>query len=235
MVQQLCTIMSVFNFTPDLAFTGGTTIGLLPSVLEQMFIFSANYSQTGGVDTWRRHTSGLLKTTSSTFFRNKVMHEPACELDDTCNTDQLSFKAYLSRWMAATTKLAPFTYGTIKPLLRTSAEAAMSHCNGGSNGRTCGLKWSNWGNWDGSDGIGQQMAALEVLQSNLIHAAKGPVTEEDGGTSQGNPSAGGDSRGNKDVKAGPWSQPAGVGDRVGAGALTAVMVAGVVSGVWWIV
>ncbi|KFY91551.1 hypothetical protein V500_04619 [Pseudogymnoascus sp. VKM F-4518 (FW-2643)] len=196
---------------------------------------AAMYNYTGGIDTWRRHTSGLLKTTSSTFFRNKVMYEPACELDDTCNTDQLSFKAYLSRWMAATTKLAPFTYGTIKPLLRTSAEAAMSHCNGGSNGRTCGLKWSNWGNWDGSDGIGQQMAALEVLQSNLIHAAKGPVTEEDGGTSQGNPSAGGDSRGNKDVKAGPWSQPAGVGDRVGAGALTAVMVAGVVCGMWWIV
>ncbi|OBT39990.1 hypothetical protein VE00_09426 [Pseudogymnoascus sp. WSF 3629] len=202
-----------------LAFTSGIIISLL----------------TGGTDTWRRHTSGLLKTTSSTFFRDKVMFEPACELDDTCNTDQLSFKAYLSRWMAATTKLAPFTYGTIKPLLKASAEAAMSHCNGGNNGRTCGLKWSNWGNWDGSNGIGQQMAALEVLQSNLIHATKGPVNEEDGGTSQGNPSAGGDGRGNKDVKAGPWSQPAGVGDRVGAGALTAVMAAGVVCGVWWIV
>ncbi|OBT97648.2 hydrolase 76 protein [Pseudogymnoascus verrucosus] len=196
---------------------------------------AAMYNYTGGTDTWRRHTSGLLKTTSSTFFRDKVMFEPACELDDTCNTDQLSFKAYLSRWMAATTKLAPFTYGTIKPLLRASAEAAMSHCNGGNNGRTCGLKWSNWGNWDGSNGIGQQMAALEVLQSNLIHATKGPVREEDGGTSQGNPSAGGDGRGNKDVKAGPWSQPAGTGDRVGAGALTAVMAAGVVCGVWWIV
>lgn len=162
------------------------------------------------------------------------MYEPACEPFDICNTDQLSFKAYLSRWMAATTKLAPFTYSIIKPLLKGSAQAAMAHCSGGANGRVCGLKWSQWEAWDGTDGIGQQMAALEVLQGNLIHEVKGPVTEVDGGTSEGNPSAGSDKKGKGDVKVGPLAQGPGMGDRIGAGVVTAAAVIGVVCGTWWV-
>jgi len=162
------------------------------------------------------------------------MLESSCEPLDLCNTDQLSFKAYLARWLGATTKLAPFTYAAIKPLLRSSAAAAMAHCCGGGSGRVCGLKWAQRGVWDGSEGVGQQMAALEVLQTNLIEEVQGPVTEEDGGTSEGDPSAGSTTAGKSRAKEGPWGQGPGLGDRVGAWVVTAVALVGVVWGTVWV-
>lgn len=101
-----------------------------------------------------------------------------------------SQKAYLTRWMAQTTKLAPFTFDRIKKVLNASAEAAALQCSGGANGRMCGLSWSKGAAWDGTMGVGQQMSAMEVVQSNLIQQVKGPVTNNTGGTSLGNPSAG---------------------------------------------
>jgi mannan endo-1,6-alpha-mannosidase len=79
-----------------------------------------------------------------------------------------SFKAYLSRWMAASTKVAPWLYDDIKPYLAASAQAAALSCTGGDDGTTCGTRWWNNGVWDGATGVGQQMSALEVIQSNLI-------------------------------------------------------------------
>jgi mannan endo-1,6-alpha-mannosidase len=59
------------------------------------------------------------------------MYEMACEPINTvgsCDTDQQSFKAYLSRWMAGTAKLCPWTHSTIMGYLKTSAVAAASQC-----------------------------------------------------------------------------------------------------------
>jgi mannan endo-1,6-alpha-mannosidase len=116
------------------------------------------------------------------------MHEQACEDVDTCNTDQLSFKAFTSRWLAATMQRAPFTVSTIQPLLKASAMAAAQQCSGPNN--ECGFKWTRGATWDGTTGVGQQMSALEVIQANLITQAKAIVTNSTGGTSIGNPSAG---------------------------------------------
>ena len=160
------------------------------------------------------------------------MYEVACEGPGTCNTDNRSFKAYLSRWMAATTKLAPFTYDLIMSRLRASAAAAALQCSGGPNGETCGVKWTEGAKWDGATGVGEQMSALEVIQSNLITKVVGPVTDSTGGTSKGNPSAG----------SGGTSRPPGLSantvtkkDRVGAGLLTSLVLIGVIGGAWWIV
>jgi mannan endo-1,6-alpha-mannosidase len=116
-----------------------------------------------------------------------------------------SFKAYLSRWMAASSKVAPWLYASVKPYLAASAQAAAASCSGGEDGTTCGTKWWNGGVWDGTYGVGQQMSALEVIQSNLISQVcpwltssivyfgtdvlqvQGPVSNSTGGTSQGNP------------------------------------------------
>lgn len=193
---------------------------------------NTNLPQTAGAEPWYTHTTSLLHTTTTTFFSSGIMHEPSCEPTNTCNTDQLSFKAYLSRWLASTTKLAPFTFPTIKPLLRSSASAAMAHCSGGLSGRVCGLKWVQHEAWDGSEGVGQQMAALEVLQTNLIEEVEGPVTEE-GGSSLGDPSAG-STTGKGRVKGGPWAMGPGTGDRVGAWVVTVVVVGAVVAGTVWV-
>lgn len=159
------------------------------------------------------------------------MYEVACETHGTCNVDQKSFKAYLSRWMAATTKLAPWTSDYIMARLRASAAAAARQCNGGTDGVTCGNKWTV-PTWDGSYGVGEQMSALEVIQSNLITTVGGPVTNATGGTSKGDPSAGTGG----DVS--PVALHTGqikTGDRVGAGLLTALVLVGVLGGAWWMV
>lgn len=171
------------------------------------------------------------------------MFERACEPVNTCQVDQRSFKAYLSRWMAATAQMAPFTYDLIMPRLRASAVAAAKTCTGGPNGTSCGLKWTE-PQWDGSRGVGEQMSALEVLQSNLIKEVDAPVTDANGGTSKGDPAAGGAKTGGNrndgggvplrndgDIK----SRDIVPADKVGAGVLTALFLASIVGCTSWMI
>lgn len=157
------------------------------------------------------------------------MYEVACEPNGKCNIDQRSFKAYLARWMAATMVRAPFTTELLLPLLQTSATAAARSCTGGSDGQQCGLQWTT-GSFDGSVGVGEQMAAMEVFQSNLWTQVPGPVTETQGGISQGDASAGtGGDRSPNSFDPDDITH----GDRVGAGFLTTMFLIGVIGGAWW--
>jgi len=196
---------------------------------------AAMYNFTTGAEqeVWRSRVDGLLSGIQ-VFFRglgSNIMTEVACEPVNFCDLDQQSFKAYLARWMAATTKWAPWTYTKIKPVLESSAVAAASTCIGGNNRRMCGLKWTtpNW--WDGTIGMGQQMAAMEVVLGNLIQQVAPPVTDGNGGTSTGDPGAGGSDVGRTD----PFSivdswPPIKTGDKAGAWICTIVIVAGVILG-----
>jgi mannan endo-1,6-alpha-mannosidase len=136
-----------------------------------------NFTNTS--DVWTERTAGLLEATSTFFspFPNatNVMFEAACELDDTCNTDQLSKKAYLSRWLAGTSLMAPNLAGQIGALLQTSAAGAAAACSGGAQGSACGFKWYT-GGFDGNTGLGQQLAAMEILYSLLVNQTAPPKT-----------------------------------------------------------
>lgn len=187
---------------------------------------AAMYNHTNGSALWRDRTMGLLNATD-VFFVNDTMYEPCEGGPKGCNVDQRSFKAYLSRWMADTAALAPFTHDIIMPKLAKAAEAAIKVCSGGDTGTQCGQRWST-GAYDGSLGVGEQMSVLEVVQGNLIDEASGWVSAVQGtGTSVGNPNAGGgDRRGpNGLVITLPTTA-----DRAGAGILTALILAGVVVG-----
>lgn len=188
------------------------------------------YNYTGS-DVWKQRVDGLLNATD-VFFQDGIMYEVACETNGKCDNDQLSFKAYLARWMAATTKVAPWTYDAVMAKLKPSAAAAALQCSGGTNGRLCGLQWTKQATWDGTSGVGQQMAALEVIQSNLIQQATAPVTNTTGGTSQGNPNAG---SGSVSTAAQLDTTGSTTGDRVGAGFLTTVVLIGVIGGAWWVI
>lgn len=185
-----------------------------------------------GDDIWKTRTAGIINGTSI-FFSNtvpNVMYEVACEPNGKCDVDQRSFKAYLVRWMAATTKVAPWTHDLIMPKLKASAQAAAKQCSGGTDGKTCGLKWTTNGVWDGNYGVGEQMSALEVVQSLLIDQVSGPVTNQTGGTSKGNPSAG--SHG----ETSPLTfSTITTGDKVGAGFLTTLILIMILGGAWWMV
>ena len=146
----------------------------------------------------------------------------------------LSQKAYLMRWLAASTKVAPFIHDRVLVLIQTSAKNAALQCSGSPaerpNGRMCGLSWSKGATWDGTWGVGQQMAALEAITGLLIQQAAAPVTSDNGGTSKGDPNAG-----SKGSSGDPTElQPPTGGEKAGAGILTAVLGIGVIVGLVWL-
>lgn len=181
---------------------------------------------------WEERVLGLLNATD-VFFSNDIMFESACETNDKCNVDETSFKAYLTRWMAATTKVAPYTYDTIMAKLRPTAIAAAAQCTGSTPKTLCGMSWLANGVNDGSSGIGEMMSALEAVQALLIKQATEQVTNSTGGTSTGDYSAGSSSSG--DSTAALTAVTITSAGRTGAGFLTMFIIIGVISGTWFVV
>lgn len=143
-------------------------------------------------DTWKARTQGIWNATVRNCFHgtNNMIMQEICEPTNNCNTDQQSFKAYLSRFMASSAKVAPWLWDDVRPYIEASAVAAGLQCSGGADGNTCGLKWVDNSTYDGSAGVGQQMGALEILGALLVKQAASPVSSSSGGTSQGDASAG---------------------------------------------
>ncbi|RYO83732.1 hypothetical protein DL764_009427 [Monosporascus ibericus] len=135
------------------------------------------YNYTNGDETWGDRTAKLLKGARVYFspFENatNIMYEAACEPYGICNTDQKSFKGYVSRFLWATTRMMPPTLPEIQTLLTASAIAAGKACSGGEDGTTCGQKWYA-GGYDGVPGLGQQTSALETVQGLLAQEATPP-------------------------------------------------------------
>ncbi|KAL4890637.1 glycoside hydrolase [Aspergillus ambiguus] len=186
------------------------------------------YNLTGGDPIWKERTEHILNATE-VFFQKNIMYERACEPIDTCKVDQRSFKGYLARWMAQTTQMAPFTFDWVMPKIRASAKAAAETCTGGSDNGMCGLKWAQR-KWDGMKDVGLQIAALEVIQSTLISRVDPPVTNDNGGTSKGNPGGG-----SEPAPPTPHSLTMDIttADRAGAGILTVLMSVFVIGSTGW--
>jgi len=202
------------------------------------------YNFTDGAEAWKRRVDSILASTRRTFYTNDtsgnpILFEQFCEPRGFCDTDQRSFKGYLTRWMAGTTQMAPHTYDVINPLLHTNAVAAARVCNGnprpdavaageppfrGIPGTACGFKWTE-DTYRGVPGVGEQMNALSAVMYTLMDRVAAPVTADTGGTSRPNPAAGTEPKS-------PYREfaPITMGERVGAGFLTAALVLGVVGG-----
>ena len=134
---------------------------------------------TANTTPWANRTHGLLAASKTQFFSpypnaTNVMFEMWCEKTKTCNNDQYSFKAYLSRWLYASAKMMPELESDILTLMRPTALAAARSCSGGPKGRTCGATWWYPG-WDGTVGLGQEMSALEAIHGLLLDARKAPA------------------------------------------------------------
>ncbi|KAA6407912.1 MAG: glycoside hydrolase family 76 [Lasallia pustulata] len=146
-----------------------------------IFLYGAAvlYNYTNGSTIWESRTTGLLNAAAYFFspFPNAthIMYETICEKDSSCNNDAQSFKAYLARWMWATTQVAPYTRGAIMALLRPSAQGAAASCSGGKYDVTCGSRWYT-NAFDNVYGVGEQLAALEVIQGLLINDTAPPLT-----------------------------------------------------------
>ncbi|KAJ6443420.1 Acyl-CoA dehydrogenase family member 10 [Purpureocillium lavendulum] len=197
---------------------------------------AAMYNHSGS-DLWKGRTDGILDMALKTFARpDKVVWEQHCEASAMCNLNEQSYKGYFLRWLAATSKLAPHTAGTIRPFVRASAEAAIKACSGtgspgmppfrGKEGTACGFTWTaNETAFDGITGVGEQMNALSAVMCNLLDGAAGPVTNSTGGTSNRNPGGGGGTT-DHDPTA---ETPIVAGDRVGAGFVTAIVLCSLIA------
>ncbi|KAG6091822.1 hypothetical protein E4U30_000225 [Claviceps sp. LM220 group G6] len=173
---------------------------------------------------WKNRLDKLLAALLSSFFPNNIAFELPCEGMNgkgICTPDMLSYKGYVHRWLAVVAQLAPHTKETISNTLRVSAQAAIRQCTGGSSGRECGFYW-NYGKFvdpakDKTTGAGEYMDVLAAVLSLLTENSDLPLTNSTGGTSKGNPNAGGKDNGEKTTK------PITMADRVGAGVITAVV------------
>ncbi|KAH6847138.1 glycoside hydrolase family 76 protein [Chaetomium sp. MPI-CAGE-AT-0009] len=190
-----------------------------------------NYTEGDTRTKWKGRVAGLLNRTVEHFFPDGIMIERACELEDRvqCNTDQHSFKGYMHRALATVAVLAPFTYNDVMKTLRSSTQGCVTSCLADG---TCGFRW-NTGEYDGdvaAGPAGQQMSALAALSTLLIDQSRvlnGPLTNQTGGTSQGDPNAGQGFQG--------LAPPREIttGDRAGSGIVTAVVLASFLGSVVW--
>ncbi|PHH81464.1 hypothetical protein CDD83_3574 [Cordyceps sp. RAO-2017] len=188
------------------------------------------YNLTGS-DVWKQRVDGILKEALGRFAKGQILNEQFCEAQKMCNKDQQSFKGFLARWLAATTKLAPYTAQTILPVLRATAQAAAASCTGsppdgfkGLPGTACGFIWLDK-NFDGLVGVPPQMNAVSAMIYPLVGKAAPPFTQKSGGTSKGNPDAGTGEQ--KDPTA---LKPISTMDRVGAGFITLFLVVSTIGG-----
>ncbi|KAK7700180.1 hypothetical protein SLS57_012178 [Botryosphaeria dothidea] len=191
-----------------------------------------NISATDGdtENVWKERVTGII-TGLSVFFDNNIMVEKACEVGNTCNIDQRTFKAYLARWMASAIKVAPWTADLLQPYLEASRQAAASACNDKGDGTAeCSLRWTK-GAFDGTSsvGMGENMAALEMIGTALVDLVPGPVTNDTGGTSKGNPNAGLSSPDTPTENV----EPIGTADRAGAAIITILLMGGMLAGAYW--
>nr|POE51124.1 mannan endo-1,6-alpha-mannosidase dcw1 [Quercus suber] len=219
-------------------FDGAETSDNCTSVNHDLWSYSAGIVLLGAATMWSQNNSALWRTRAEmvwqaaqqTYFDDMIMVEQMCESSGHCDLDQQSFKAYLSRYMAAAAKVAPWLYDEVKPYLSTSAQAAAKQCSGGTDGVTCGTIWS-WPNetWDGTFGVGQQMCALEVIQANLIQKSVAPVTNDTGGTSHGGPSNAIDAHDKI------YDSRITTADRAGAGIVTALLLIGTLGVAFWMI
>ncbi|EXJ93876.1 hypothetical protein A1O1_02269 [Capronia coronata CBS 617.96] len=191
------------------------------------------YNFTNGSEPWGTRINQILNGAFGLFFPadygGNIMTEFQCEPASNCNNDQSSFKAYLSRWMAVTALLVPYTADQIMPKLQASAAGAAQQCTGGDNGRMCGRRW--YSNWDGTSGVGQQMQALSVIGATQINSGIAPKSVDTGGVSKSDPGAG------TDVNTSPvvTHSPITTKDKAGAGVLTVLAICFVVGGSIWII
>ncbi|CAG8961920.1 hypothetical protein HYFRA_00014078 [Hymenoscyphus fraxineus] len=185
---------------------------------------AAMYNFTNGAEPWKTRVDKLIEA-GQKFFMEGVLYEP-CEPTKKCNVDQRSFKAYYVRWLAATAKLVPYTHDNIMMEFQTSAMAAVQTCTAGNTGTACGLKWTDRVN-DGSLGVGEQMAVMEIIQSNLVDKAPRWKSEVLGtGVSNGDLAGTGSTDTQKLL-----GKPITTGDKVGAGFLTVGMLVGIIGSV----
>jgi len=185
---------------------------------------------------------------------NGTITEVACAPNKNCNTDQLAFRAPLARALAQINALTPDTrlyqssnttlpngqtmpqanlseplwtvHERVNFILQTSARGAAAQCSGGSNGTTCGSDWSN-STWDGTEGLGQDLSALNIILANLPAGPLANATVTRPGPAPGNSSAPNTTSEGNSTGASPAPAPVNTNIGTGLPAISFALMAGI--------
>lgn len=189
-----------------------------------------------GDEKWKKRATGFLDHGLTKFVKEQVVYEQFCEPHKTCDDDQRTFKGYYLRSLSTAAQLIPEFKTKIQPIMKATAQAAAGSCTGpvgaalanhpafdGHDGTACGFSWLPKNKYDDTSGVPQQMNALAAL--TYVLDAKKPVSKDSGGTSKGDPNAG-----SADSEKTRTFEPITIGDKVGAGFLTTLVLAGVIGG-----
>lgn len=138
---------------------------------------------------WENRTTSLVQSATTTFFKDRIMIEPACGNEDRCNTDQRAFRYNLASALTNVGASHASTQQPISALLATTAQAAAKNCLG--NG-TCGFDWTRQG-YDGKNGVGEDLSALGAITG--LGIIKGMREFANGTSANGSAAATGSSTG----------------------------------------
>lgn len=166
---------------------------------------------------------------------NKIFVEVNCEPFGNCDTDNYTFKGFTIRWLATIAQLVPEVADQIWPYIQASGAGAAGQCSGGAGGTHCGFEW-NTTTWDGTQGVGQQMSALAAINANMIKVANlaPPHSLKSGGESKTDPNAGSGGTNDNPVDL-IYTRKITTSDKAGAGIITAMCLAFMVFGAYWLI
>ncbi|KAJ4364174.1 hydrolase 76 protein [Neocucurbitaria cava] len=94
---------------------------------------SAIMAATTGEQKWLDRTNGFIAAAGRTFVNPQTgaLFEQKCEAAGTCNTDQVSFKGILARWLGAAATALPAVQGNVAAVVNGAATGVQS---GGTTG-----------------------------------------------------------------------------------------------------
>ncbi|CAN6674930.1 mannan endo-1,6-alpha-mannosidase Dcw1p [Trichomonascus vanleenenianus] len=196
-----------------------------------LFISGAAYLYDHTNDTKWLTRAELLWNRATVFFHQpgNILYEAACQPSGRCNNDQRCFKGIFARFLGLTVKLLPSMNEEIMTYINDTSVGVAQSCSGGYDGHTCGLNWF-YGGWDGMYGLGEQISALDLLNTLLVNTKPGPLSQKTGATSRGDGSAGTNSSSNLQT---PTALKIYTKDKAGAGVITAVVLICMIGSTWW--
>lgn len=127
-----------------------------------VFLYGSAVMASQSSDTkWSDRTVGLLNAAQRTFVRDNALYEAACEPAGTCNSDQVSFKGILARWLGST--------AVVFPDLQESIAALLS-----------GISAQVQSTWSAALDPMEQFVALETVDAAIRASGGGGVAAVDG-------------------------------------------------------
>jgi mannan endo-1,6-alpha-mannosidase len=118
-----------------------------------MLYGAAVMAEKTGAQVWKDRAQGFLTAARRNFIKDGKLFESICDGDGSCNTDQVSFKGVLARWMGNTATLLPDKRAEVTEVMGGVSDAVTK-------------------DWSAGQGVMQHFTALEVIDA-LVNAGGG--------------------------------------------------------------